>query len=172
MTILNTPYATGSFLYSVFQTRPSMATSLSTFFASSSRSVSGPQGLISRMTSDFATTTFFFFAALAFSALAASSAAASSFPSSSSANGSNSSSFSFDLLFCLLSDFFGYHSSANGSNPSSLSTLFCGSFFLLSFPFAFGASYAFCAYPQAGAFQEFLISCEYLEVIDLSLIHI
>ena len=109
MTILKTPYATGSFLNSVFQTRPSCVISFKILAPRASRSFSGPHGLTSKMTIDLATGgAFFFFAALASSAFFASAALASSSSSSPSANGSKSSSSSGATFFSSFAGFLAF----------------------------------------------------------------
>lgn len=106
ITSLNIPKATGSFLYSVFQKRPSYVISLIQRLAKTSKSVVSSKGLTSSRTRDIAITTFFFFLAPSFAFFAASAAAlAVSSSSSSSPNRSSSlisSSFSFFLLSCFL----------------------------------------------------------------------
>ena len=93
ITILNTPKATGSFLNSVFQNKPSCLISSHNLLPSLSRSTSGPQGLTSRITRDLATggAFFFFYPSWAFfksffaaSFSASSSLANGSYPSSES----------------------------------------------------------------------------------------
>ena len=104
MTSFQTPKATGSFLNSVFHKSPSFLISLSNFFANSSRFSSGPHGLISSKTIDFATGGAFFFLAFAFYSSAMRFFSASSF-SSPDPKRSMSSSSSF-LASYLGSSFF------------------------------------------------------------------
>ena len=89
ITILKTPYAIGSFLYSVFQLRPSIVIPM-ILAASASRSVSSPHGFTSQTMIDLAIGGTLAFLASAPFAFNASAAAASSSPPS--ANGSKSSS--------------------------------------------------------------------------------
>jgi hypothetical protein len=58
---LKIPKATGSFLYSVFQKRPSYFISLKIFLATSSRFIVSSRGFTSSITRDIAITSFFFF---------------------------------------------------------------------------------------------------------------
>ena len=91
MISLKIPKATGSFLYSVFQNKPSIVIVERMRLKRSSKLVVSSRGFTSSITRDIAITTFFgFFAALAFAFAAAAAAVASS---SSSPKRSRSSSY-------------------------------------------------------------------------------
>mmetsp|Transcript_12769 Transcript_12769/g.19775 ORF Transcript_12769/g.19775 Transcript_12769/m.19775 type:complete len:214 (+) Transcript_12769:73-714(+) len=97
---LKIPKATGSFLYSVFQKRPSWVSSVNILLARSSRLMVSSRGLTSSITRDIATAFFFSFFFLASSlAFLAASLAASASSSSSSPKRSRSSSSSFFSTF-------------------------------------------------------------------------
>jgi hypothetical protein len=99
---LKIPKATGSFLYSVYQNKPSYFISVNNFWAKSSRFVVSSRGFTSSITRDIAVTSFFTFlfaASFAISAIFFAAAAAdSSSPSSSPNKSSKSSSFFYSLL--------------------------------------------------------------------------